>query len=62
MCVSQEELQDRVEPEYKVFFKTDISSQGSKMMIFRGCAKFRPVAFFKIQDGHRVNMKSLISQ
>ena len=36
----------RVELEYRLFLSIDSSLYRPKTIFFRGCAKFRPLAFF----------------
>ena len=43
---SQEEITHRVELEYRLFLSIDSSLYRPKTIFFRGCAKFRPLAFF----------------
>ena len=42
----QEEITHRVELEYRLFLSIDSSLYRPKTIFFRGCAKFRPLAFF----------------
>ena len=49
----------RVELEYRLFLSIDSSLYRPKTIFFRGCAKFRPLAFFKIQYGRRHTQISL---
>ena len=48
-----------VELEYILFLSIDLSLCRSKTIFFRGCAKFRPLAFLKIQYGRRHTQISL---
>ena len=50
-----------VEWWYQVFLMIDFGSYGSEVIISRGCVKFHPVAFKKIQDGRQNSTKSLLS-
>ena len=48
-----DEFSQRAEGGYKGYFMTHFDSYGSEVVISRGCVKFNPVAFFKIQNGRQ---------
>jgi len=45
------DFSDKVEMEYILFLVIDMSLYRHEKIIFGGCAKFHPLAFFKIQYG-----------
>jgi len=56
---SQEEITLKVEIKYRLFLAIEMSLYRYKEIISGGCAKFHPLAFFKIQYGRPNPPKSL---